>query len=212
MTANTSASKKAKGTKMKDIKKEFMEKFKVGDNLATFCCGGDLCEGHLDDLEELWAWIESKLNEEIEKSYLQGLKEGTDLAEERIQKEREKAIKSFIDGLHFNTYYDQDDLLSEYLSQTKGGKNIQMTLQNEIENILESVDLLRCMETNQEHLWDSASYECLVKRITTLIQDREKKLLDRVEVLIAEEMIIAQKEGQSTSRLTSLAVKLKELK
>ena len=48
---------------MKDIKKEFMEKFKVGDNLATFCCGGDLCEGHLDDLEELWSWFESKLNE-----------------------------------------------------------------------------------------------------------------------------------------------------
>jgi len=33
--------------------------------------------------EELWDWIESKLNEEREKSYLQGLKEGTDLAEER---------------------------------------------------------------------------------------------------------------------------------
>ena len=37
-------------------------------------------------------------------------------------------------------------------------------------------------------------------------------LIDRIEVMIAEEMIIAQKEGQPTSRLTSLAVRLKELK
>lgn len=33
----------------------------------------------------------------------------------------------------------------------------------------------------------------------------------RIEIMIAEEMIIAQKEGQPTSRLTSLAVRIGEI-
>ena len=39
-----------------------------------------------------------------------------------------------------------------------------------------------------------------------------KELKERVEVMISEEMVIAQKEGQPTSRLTSLAVRIGELK
>ena len=80
---------------MNELKKEFTEKF-------TYKAPADICEAYFNipnslwvcsqNAEEVWSWFESKLNEEREKSYLQGLKEGTDLAEERIQKERDEMI------------------------------------------------------------------------------------------------------------------------
>jgi len=45
---------------------------------------------------------------------------------------------------------------------------------------------------------------------STLEKSREK-LLKEIEKLIVEEMLIAQKEGQPTSRLTSLIMKIKKL-
>ena len=112
---------------MKDIKKEFTEKF-------TYKAPADICEAYFNipnslwvcsqNAEEVWSWFESKLNEEREKSYLQGLKEGTDLAEERIQKEREDAIKGYVKWAWNNGLSGlvDDDSVEEYLSQTKGGK------------------------------------------------------------------------------------------
>jgi hypothetical protein len=47
------------------------------------------------------------------------------------------------------------------------------------------------------------------KFITKALQEREREVLEKVEVAIAKEMNIANKEGQPTSRLSSLAVKLK---
>jgi len=54
-------------------------------------------------------------------------------------------------------------------------------MKDKIEEILESVDLLRCIETNPSNFWDSASYDDLVERLTTLIQEERK---DAVEGLL----------------------------
>ena len=48
-------------------------------------------------------------------------------------------------------------------------------MKEKIEEILESVDLLRCIETNPSNFWDSASYDDLVERLTTLIQEEKKE-------------------------------------
>lgn len=48
--------------------------------------------------------------------------------------------------------------------------------------------------------------------IKHFISSNIKELLENIEKLIVEEISIAQKEGQPTSRLTSLAVKINLLK
>ena len=48
-------------------------------------------------------------------------------------------------------------------------------MKEKIEEILESVDLLRCIETNPSNFWDSASYDDLVERLTSLIQEERKE-------------------------------------
>ena len=54
-----------------------------------------------------------------------------------------------------------------------------------------------------EKLWSFIAK--LINKAYKMGREEEKR---RAEVLIAEEIIVATKEGQSTSRLTSLAVKL----
>jgi len=51
-------------------------------------------------------------------------------------------------------------------------------MKEKIEEILESVDLLRCIETNPSNFWDSASYDDLVERLTTLIQEERKEAVE----------------------------------
>ncbi len=51
-------------------------------------------------------------------------------------------------------------------------------MKEKIEEILESVDLLRCIETNPSNFWDSASYDDLVERLTTLIQEERKDAVE----------------------------------
>lgn len=61
-------------------------------------------------------------------------------------------------------------------------------MKEKIEEILESVDLLRCIETNPSNFWDSASYDDLVERLTTLIQEeREEAIEGFVEWLFLDE-------------------------
>jgi len=43
------------------------------------------------------------------------------------------------------------------------------------------------------------------------VEEQRKQLEKEIEMLIVEELLIANKEGQPTSRLTSLAVKIKNL-
>ena len=52
-------------------------------------------------------------------------------------------------------------------------------MKEKIEEILESVDLLRCIETNPSNFWDSASYDDLVERLTTLIQEERKDAVEK---------------------------------
>ena len=48
--------------------------------------------------------------------------------------------------------------------------------------------------------------------INDLIPKNNKKLIDEIDLLIAKEINIANSEGQPTSRLTSLAMKINKLK
>ena len=59
---------------------------------------------------------------------------------------------------------------------------------------------------------DNDTYEYRVEKATKRVMLRIDSLLDGIEIMIAEEIIIAQQKGQPTSRLTSLAVRLKEVK
>ena len=52
----------------------------------------------------------------------------------------------------------------------------------------------------------------LLEELSTLINKCEEDIFNKVEVLIAEEMNIANQEGQPTSRLTSLGCEISNLK
>ena len=86
------------------------------------------------------------------------------------------------------------------------------------EEILEAVDVgegqgdvvpvgLELANVDPEDIWNF-----IEQKLIQVEKATQKYLINKIEVLIADEMLIAQKEGQPTSRLTSLAVKLKEIK
>ncbi len=72
------------------------------------------------------------------------------------------------------------------------------------------------LHTQISQLLEEQAKELLIRRKEEKIETAKatdwavrKQLLGEIETLIAEEMIIANKEGQKTSRLTSLAMRLK---
>ena len=47
--------------------------------------------------------------------------------------------------------------------------------------------------------------------LKTLVEDTERNLIEKIQKLIAEEIVIAITEGEKTSRLTSLSMKIKNI-
>lgn len=68
-----------------------------------------------DKLIQLSSLIQSEREEAQERGWQSGYLQGKeDFSHDELKRE---AVKEFIDSLAFNTYYDQEDLLQEYLTQ-----------------------------------------------------------------------------------------------
>lgn len=61
------------------------------------------------------------------------------------------------------------------------------------------------------HVYDTKQFELLKGFTHTEIERAKKKLKWAILQIVAQEMIVANKDGQPTSRLTSLANKISEL-
>ncbi len=121
-----------------------------------------------------------------------------------------KTIKEILKGL--------DEVWFKAWRADKTGEETDDHLGDIIYVAFEEKELHDYIKTQISLLLEEQAKELLIRRKEEKIETAKatdwavrKQLLGEIETLIAEEMIIANKEGQPTSRLTSLAVKLKNL-
>ena len=99
---------------------------------------------------------------------------------------------------------------TSYLENNKKTPMPKQTKEEKIIEILKSA----CNEFKEGECSCRAEYEDVVKysdQILELFEEEKQKLAQKIEKLIVKEILIAQKEGQPTSRLTSLIMEIKHL-
>jgi len=86
--------------KIEEIKKEFDIKINhcFGDKPSGFKMNCYECDSSVNK-DDLWEWVETKIQQEKEKSYLLGVKDGVETIQEGYDEVREEAVKGFIEWL-----------------------------------------------------------------------------------------------------------------
>lgn len=137
-----------------------------------------------------------------------------------------KVIKEFRDEV-----YGKEDALFD-----RAGNNVSRQVENaflkaqkdqKMDSCIETYEALKKQSAEIEKEWEARMKRIKKEQREDILKEAEKKGLDitgfsfykrgrkeqreDIDLLIAKEIVIAQKEGAKTSRLTSLSVKLKDL-